>query len=62
MKNTMSLENSVSNKAFTWRIAKAQKLLKDLSESDAETEQYLLARITGNFKRSNEKLAQNMNK
>ncbi|CAD5898426.1 hypothetical protein [Carnobacterium maltaromaticum] len=78
----MSLENLVSNKTFTWRAAKdqkifisynekqimiikgakAKKLLKDLSESDAETEQYLLARITGNFKRGNEKLAKNMNK
>lgn len=36
---------------------KAQKLLEELIDSSEEEEQYLLARITGNFKRGNEKLA-----
>lgn len=36
---------------------KSQKLLEELFDSNEEEEQYLLARITGNFKRGNEKQA-----
>lgn len=35
----------------------ASSLLADLYEASKEEEQYLLARITGNFKRGNERLA-----
>ncbi len=34
---------------------RAQQLIEDLEFADAEEEQYLLARITGNFKRGNER-------
>lgn len=35
----------------------AQQLIEDLTDADQEEEQYLLARMTGNFKRGNERLA-----
>ncbi|MCC5896011.1 MAG: hypothetical protein JJU16_11150 [Alkalibacterium sp.] len=34
---------------------RALQLIEDLEYADAEEEQYLLARITGNFKRGNER-------
>ncbi|MGY3778191.1 ABC transporter ATP-binding protein [Isobaculum melis] len=37
--------------------SQAQELIEDLEHANQEEEQYLLARITGNFKRGNERLA-----
>ncbi len=36
---------------------RARELIEDLEFADEEEEQYLLARITGNFKRGNEREA-----
>lgn len=63
---TFSWKKGKDNKVFIFfngkqimilKEQKAQKLIEDLLESDLEEEQYLLARVTGNFKRGNEKLA-----
>lgn len=63
---TFSWKKGKNNKLFIYfngkevmvlKEQKAQKLLEELIDSSEEEEQYLLARITGNFKRGNEKLA-----
>ncbi|WP_317913271.1 hypothetical protein [Carnobacterium maltaromaticum] len=63
---TFSWKKGKDNKLFIYfngkevmilKGQKSQKLLEELFDSNEEEEQYLLARITGNFKRGNEKQA-----
>lgn len=66
-----SYQVSKDNKLFIYYLnkqimivkgEKAQKLLKKLEKATLEEEQLVLAKVTGKFKRGNEKLADNKGK